>query len=218
MLSRTISTAVVNPNFYHQEINQDEKKLQDYLNNFMVKSIQEAEKKISQCEHVFQKQEQLSQSILTSSLINILYRRYELCKRKLDCTEQFRLNYYLRQHVGQQSDEFHLAKVIFSPTVIVYTSTHVFNKEHLRLLSRGPSYVPPYQMTKNQNLEKNYKQLQHDLNLLFVKSNVNMVQSMFLQKKIKDLYMEMFSTIMPSKSIYERAHYEQQLIATMRKD
>ncbi|CAF4871960.1 unnamed protein product, partial [Rotaria magnacalcarata] len=67
---------------------------------------------------------------------------------------------------------------------------HVFNKEHLRLLSRGPAYVPPYQMAKKRNLAKNYKQLQHDLNLLFVKSNVNMVQSMFLQKKIKDLYME----------------------------
>ncbi|CAF4789855.1 unnamed protein product, partial [Rotaria magnacalcarata] len=40
-------------------------------------------------------------------------RRYELCKRKLDCTEQFRLNYYLRQHFGQQSDEFNLAKVSF---------------------------------------------------------------------------------------------------------
>ncbi|CAF4390994.1 unnamed protein product, partial [Rotaria magnacalcarata] len=84
MLSRTISTTVVNPNFYHQEIDQDEKKLQDYLNNFMMKSIQEAEKKISQCRLLFQKQEQLSQSILTSSLIDSLYRRYELCKRKLD--------------------------------------------------------------------------------------------------------------------------------------
>ncbi|CAF5160711.1 unnamed protein product, partial [Rotaria magnacalcarata] len=152
MLSRTISTTVVNPNFYHQEIDQDEKKLQDCLNNFMMKSIQEAEKKISQCRLLFQKQEQLSQSILTSSLIDIFYRRYELCKRKLDCTEQFRLNYYLRQHFGQQSDEFNLAKVSFSPTVIVHASMHVFNKEHLRLLSRGPAYVPPYQMAKKQNL------------------------------------------------------------------
>ncbi|CAF1531138.1 unnamed protein product, partial [Adineta steineri] len=218
LLSRTIPTTVVNPNFYHQEIDQDEKKLQDCLNNFMMKSIQEAEKKISQCRLLFQKQEQLSQSILTSSLIDIFYRRYELCKRKLDCTEQFRLNYYLRQHFGQQSDEFNLAKVSFSPTVIVHASMHVFNKEHLRLLSRGPAYVPPYQMTKKQNLEKNYKQLQHDLNLLFVKSNLNMVQSMFLQKQIKDFYMEMFSNPILSKSIYERAHYEQQLIEQIQND
>ncbi|CAF4059010.1 unnamed protein product [Rotaria sp. Silwood1] len=136
MLSRTIPPAVVNPNFYHQEIDQDEKKLQDYLNNFMMKSIQEAEKKISQCRLLFQKQEQLSQSILTSSLVDILYRRYELCKRKLDCTERFRLHYYLRYHFGQQSDEFNLAKVSFSPTIILHASIHVFNKEHLRLLSR----------------------------------------------------------------------------------
>ncbi|CAF4624866.1 unnamed protein product, partial [Rotaria socialis] len=81
-----------------------------------------------------------------------------------------------------------------------------------------PSYVPPYQMTKKQNLEKNYKQLQHDLNLLFVKSNLNMVQSMFLQKQIKDFYMEMFSNSILSKSIYERAHYEQQLIEQIRND
>ncbi|CAF4749395.1 unnamed protein product, partial [Rotaria sp. Silwood2] len=82
-------------------------------------------------------------SILTSSLIDGRYRRYELCKKKLDCTERFRLNCYLRQHFGQQSDEFNLAKVSFSPTVIVHASMHVFNKEHLRLLSRGPSYIPP---------------------------------------------------------------------------
>ncbi|CAF5226877.1 unnamed protein product, partial [Rotaria magnacalcarata] len=59
MLSKTTPTTVVNPYFYHQKIDQDEKKLQDYLNNFMMKSIQEAEKKISQCRLLFQKQEQL---------------------------------------------------------------------------------------------------------------------------------------------------------------
>ncbi|CAF4960736.1 unnamed protein product, partial [Rotaria magnacalcarata] len=150
--------------------------------------------------------------------IDSLYRRYELCKRKLDCTEQFRLNYYLRQHFGQQSDEFNLAKVSFSPTIIVHASIHVFNKEHLRLLSRGPTYVPPYQMTKRRNLEKNYKQLQHDLNRLFVKSNVNMIQSMFLQKQIKDSYMEMFSMPILSQSIHERANYEQQLIEQIQND
>ncbi|CAF4875707.1 unnamed protein product, partial [Rotaria socialis] len=90
------------------------------------------------CELLFQQQQKLSQSILTSSsLIDILDRRYELCKRKLDCTERFRLNYYLRYHFGQQSDEFNLAKISFSPTIIIHASMHVFNKEHLRLLSRG---------------------------------------------------------------------------------
>ena len=151
----TTTTTVTNPNFYHQEIDQDEKKLQEYLNNFMMKSIQEAEKKILQCKLLFQEQEQqqLSQSVLTSSMIDIVYRRYELCKAKLDYTEQFRLNYFLRQHFGQQSDEFNLAKISFSPTIIVHASMHVFYKEHLRLLSRGPTYVPPYQVIK-QNLEK----------------------------------------------------------------
>ncbi|CAF3960604.1 unnamed protein product, partial [Rotaria sp. Silwood1] len=45
-----------------------------------------------------------------------------------------------------------------------------------------------------------------------------MVQSMFLQKQIKDSYMEMFSNPILSKSIYERAHYEQQLIEQIRND
>ena len=217
----TTTTTVTNPNFYHQEIDHDEKKLQEYLNNFMMKSIQEAEKKILQCKLLFQEQEQqqLSQSVLTSSMIDIVYRRYELCKAKLDYTEQFRLNYFLRQHFGQQSDEFNLAKISFSPTIIVHASMHVFYKEHLRLLSRGPTYVPPYQVIK-QNLEKNYKQLQHDVNVILVKSNVNLVQSIVLQKQIKDLYMKMFSNKIQSlpKSIYERVHYEQQLIETIKND
>ncbi|CAF5152433.1 unnamed protein product, partial [Rotaria socialis] len=45
-----------------------------------------------------------------------------------------------------------------------------------------------------------------------------MVQSMFLQKQIKDFYMEMFSNSILSKSIYERGHYEQQLIEQIRND
>ena len=183
----------------------------------MMKAILATEQKVSQCEHQFREQERISNSILTPSLMTLIHRRHQVIEEKLNCTQEFRLNYYLRQHFGQQSDEFNLAKISFSPTLIVHSSTHVLYKEHLRLLSRGPTYVPPYQMMK-QNLDKNYKQLQHDLNRLFVKSNVNMVQSIFLQKQIKDAYMEMFSMSNVSKSNYERAHYEEQLIATIRND
>ncbi|CAF5033240.1 unnamed protein product, partial [Rotaria socialis] len=53
-----------------------------------------------------------------------------------------------------------------------------------------------------------------------VKSDVNLVQTIILQKQIKDLYMKMFSktTTIISKAMLERAYYEQQLIDKIRND
>jgi hypothetical protein len=232
LLLTTTTSTVTNPDFFHEEIDHDDKQLQEHLNHFMTQAIVDAEKKLVECEHLFnreqqQQQQELSSSILTSSFMDIIYRRYKLFEDKLNFLQQFRLDYYLRKHFGQQSDDFNLAKISFSPTIIVHASMHVFNKEHLRLLSRGPTYVPPTptpppllhdQMIK-QEIEKNYKPLQHDLNVLLVKSNVNLVQSIVLQKQIKDLYMEMFSkTILSRASMCERAHYEQQLIEQIQND
>lgn len=210
-------TPVTDSNLFFQEIDHDDKQLQEYLNNYMTKAILNAENKISKCELVFKEQQQLSQSILTSSMIDILDRRQKLSEEKFTCTLEFRLNYHFRQHFGQQSDDFNLPKISFSPTVIIHASMHLFNKEHLRLMSRGPTYVPPYQMIQ-QDIEKNSKRLHHDLNRLFAKHEVSLVQSMYLQKQIKDLYKEMFSKTTISKTINERAYYEKQLVEKIQND
>ncbi|CAF4661095.1 unnamed protein product, partial [Rotaria sp. Silwood2] len=193
-LSMVSITTVTNPNFFQQEIDHDDKQVQEHLNDSITKAIINVEKKISQCQRLFeqqqQQQQQLSSSMLTSSMIDIIHRRQKFFEEKLNCILQFHLNYYFRQHFGEQSDDFNLSKISFSPTIIVHASMHLFNKKDLQLLSRGPTYVPPYQLIEKNYIEKNYKRLQHDLNLVFVKHEVNPVQSMNLQRRIKHLYTE----------------------------
>ncbi|CAM2723375.1 unnamed protein product [Rotaria socialis] len=221
--SMLLMTLTSNPEFFHQDIDYENKQLQKYFNECMTKAIVDAEKKLYECQRSYQEQEKLASSILTSdSLMTIIQHRYRLAEEKYHGIQEFHLNYYLRQHFGQQSDDFNLAKISFLPTIIVHASMHDLNKEHLQLLSRGPTYVSPYQQLIEENLEKNYKPLQHDLNKLLVKSDVNLVQTIILQKQVKDLYMKMFSktttTTMISKAMLERAYYEQQLIDKIRND
>ncbi|CAF4239749.1 unnamed protein product [Rotaria sp. Silwood2] len=218
-LSMVSITTVTNPNFFQQQIDHDDKQVQKHLNDSITKAIINNEKKISQWHCLFQQQqEQLSSPMLTSSMIDIIHRRQKLFEQKLNCTLQFHLNYYFRQHFGEQSDDFNLPKISFSPTIIVHASMHLFSKKDLQLLSRGPTYVPPYQLIEKNDIEKNYKRLQHDLNLVFVQHEVNTVQSMNLQRRIKHLYTEVFSKPTISKSIYERALYEKQIIEKIRND
>ena len=113
--------------------------------------------------------------------------------------------------------------VHFSPTVIINTSVHYqLTDEQLNLLNRGPTYIPPCQMYVSSSytsihdmIQKQYKSLQHELNILFAKHDINSSQSMFLNQKIKDEFINIFFLTLPS-SLYQRALYEKQLVDSIR--
>ncbi|CAF4210878.1 unnamed protein product, partial [Adineta steineri] len=98
--------------------------------------------------------------------------------------------------------------------------------EQLKLLNRGPTYVPPCQSYVSlpsfespdsliDRTKSQYKVLQHELNILFPKYNKNQLESANINKQIKDLYVNMFSTSLTS-TIRQRAKYEKELVQSIR--
>jgi hypothetical protein len=104
--------------------------------------------------------------------------------------------------------------------MIIDTPLHLFTTEQLKLLKRGPTYIPPCQMyvscvSVNAMIEKQFKFLQHNLNILFAKYENNSAQSMFVIKDIKDEFKKAFSISLPL-AIQQRALYEKQLVESIR--
>ncbi|CAF1526409.1 unnamed protein product [Adineta steineri] len=140
------------------------------------------------------------------------------------------MDYYLRSsdHDIQQEHINNGIILSCSPTIFIDTSLHhrPLSTEQLKLLNRGPTYVPPCQSyvslpssesskflidrTKNQ-----YKVLQHELNILFPKYNIDKIKSANLNKQIKDLYVNIFSTSLTSTN-HQRAKYENELVQSIR--
>ncbi|CAF2924731.1 unnamed protein product [Rotaria sp. Silwood2] len=67
----------------------------------------------------------------------------------------------------------------------------------------------------NEIIQKQYKSLQHDLNILFAKCEVNVALSTFIRNEIKKLFIRIFSISLPN-SLRERALCEKQLVQSIR--
>ena len=137
---------------------------------------------------------------------------------------QFRINYFL--HHSYDAFNHSAAAIRFAPTIIIDTTAtlhHQFNDQQIKLLNRGPCYLPPCQMyvsssfvSINDMLQKQYKFLQHHLNIIFSKFQINTAQSMFINKEIKDAFMGVFSKPL-SSLIYQRALYKKQLVESIQR-
>jgi hypothetical protein len=174
-------------------------------------------------------------------LTQLIYRRLKIIDKKLHSTYTFRINSFLRNDYyhdddngsgggndGDSEDRIDdQLKFSFLPSLIIDKSLHQqqqqqLTTEQLKLLNRGPTYVSPCQMyvassfvSMNEILDKQFTLLKHHLNILSVKFHINLSQSMFIQKEIKELFMNLFSKPLPSP-LYQRALYEKQLIESIR--
>ncbi|CAF2260260.1 unnamed protein product [Rotaria magnacalcarata] len=195
--------------------------------------ITEAENKIQECKTLFDETvEQVSihednrNAALTGKLVDLIYRRFYILQKKMDCLHYYRTDLSVRRRrhnrYDTHNDELPNTMFRFSPSMIICTSRHAFTDEQLKLLNRGPTYVPPYQtyisstdQSTIEMIKKNFKLLQHHLTILLTKSNVNMAQATLIIKQIKDVYTLTFSRSL-SSSMYQRALYERNLVDTIR--
>ena len=234
LASKIVDTMTMNAN--STKLDQQEKELQQNITDSIALSMSEADIKIY--EDGISLNELASPIViddnknesLSGYQVDLIFRRFTIINKKLEYIGQFRMNYYLRSsnHDIEQERINNGIILSYSPTIFIDTSVHhrPLSTEQLKLLNRGPTYVPPCQSyvslpsfespdslidrTKNQ-----YKVLQHELNILFPKYNKNQLESANINKQIKDLYVNMFSTSLTS-TIRQRAKYEKELVQSIR--
>ncbi|CAF4742015.1 unnamed protein product, partial [Rotaria sp. Silwood2] len=121
----------------------------------MAESIAEAENIILECRELLHKAiyrlsiyDKDIQEGFSEKLMDFILRRVNIMNQKFDCISNFKINYYLRHHYDDdddddsQQDTLSIPNVSVSPTMIMGTPLHLLTEEQLKLLNRGPTYVP----------------------------------------------------------------------------
>lgn len=105
---------------------------------------------------------------------------------------------------------------------LVLATAHRFNEEQLRLLNRGPSYVPPCQTGISsshafidEEMKEQYAPLQHRLASFFDKYRVNIALSKEVEKQISEQFKDLFCTPIP-QVLYDRAVSEMGVVQSIR--
>jgi hypothetical protein len=231
MIPTSSSSNILDPIMNEQVHQQEKEKNQEKLTDSLIASIMEVEDLIHEYRELFDEEirqicvnDKNENEGLTGKLVDLIYRRFKIMNKKISHIFNFRINYYLRTCYGDFEDtQRNKSPFAFSPTMIIDTSLHQLTDEQIRLLNRGPTYIPPCQMyvsslfvSINDMIQKQYKLLQHHLRILFEKTDINTARSMFINKEIKDEFIDCFSISLPI-SLYQRALYEQQVVDSIRK-
>jgi len=227
----------------HYDYNDQQRQLrgiQEKRTDSLIACIIQAEDNIREHKQAFDEEMEQQSGELTGKQIDLLFRRFKLIEKKLRYQYNLRIQSLLSQsyfngvanETNNNSSSIAAAGVVatstsYSPSMIIDTKTsHHLTDEQIQLLNRGPTYVPPCQIyvsssssnsSLNEQLQKQYKSFQHDLNILLNKFQVNTARSMFIHKEIKDTYMNLFSVPLSSATLHRRALYEKQLIDSIRK-
>ena len=233
-IQRSIPNLKENPS--QRAIHDYEKMIHRNKMNSMAFKITEAELKFYHCLKIFDDElstmwrnhrELIKDRGMTTVLTNLIEKHLTNITDRWRDIYNYRVNYYLRnsyyQNDAMDEDKTNdIGKRIgFSSSLIIDTK-HSLTDEQLRLLSRGPTYIPPCQIaisssdqTIHDIVKKRYAPLKHELNNLFTKYRVNIALSMEIQKKVYDHFIDLFSTAVPC-DLQKRATYEKQLIKSIR--
>ncbi|CAF3676623.1 unnamed protein product [Rotaria sordida] len=166
---------------------------------------------------------------MTKDLLHIIDQRSILIKKKLQIKSLFHIYYYLRSPLGllEEIDQGHIKnieRIGFSSNLIIDSNIiYHCTKQQFELLNRGPTYVAPCQLHVSTSLllqtidtivSKQYESIEHQLPNLCKQYSMDLQYATEIQKKIKDEFRILFSTLIPT-CIHQRAFYEQQLIQSI---
>ena len=199
----------------------------------MIIHIGEAEARFYQAERAFDSeytkmqedhQNRVQDKGMTTSLITLLDQRLENITNKFRDIYTYRANFYLRTPYGQMD---HMTSTTTKNNAffssLITNRTHGLNGEQIKLLSRGPTYVLPCQMSiannpslsKDDIVKKQFAPLQHQLATIFSKHYPNMALSWTLTTNIRQLFSNRFALDIPS-DILRRATHEKKLVQSIR--
>ncbi|CAF3650426.1 unnamed protein product, partial [Adineta steineri] len=153
LTSKIVDTMTMNAN--STQLDQQEKELQQNITDSIALTMSEAEIKIY--EDGISLNELASPIViddnknesLSGYQVDLIFRRFTIINKKLEYIGQFRMDYYLRSSNHDIEQERINNGIILScsPTIFIDTSLHhrPLSTEQLKLLNRGPTYVPPCQ-------------------------------------------------------------------------
>ncbi|CAF1459863.1 unnamed protein product, partial [Adineta steineri] len=155
LTSKIVDTMTMNAN--STQLDLQEKELQQNITDSIALSMSEAEIKIY--EDGISLNELASPIViddnknesLSGYQVDLIFRRFTIINKKLEYIGQFRMNYHLRSSNHDIEQERINNGIILScsPTTFIGTSLHHHRRqlstEQLKLLNRGPTYVPPCQ-------------------------------------------------------------------------
>lgn len=114
------------------------------------------------------------------------------------------------------------SKVIGYEAQLINHTQYTFTDQQLQLLSRGPTYVPPYQLhvsplctSSDDVLKKLYAPLKHRLAYLFMKYEIPVTLQFTIQQDIYNQFTKSFSQPLPV-DLQQRAQNEQVLVQKIR--
>lgn len=224
-----------NNSFYNVE--QQSFKRQRCLTDDLCTQIYQTECRIDECRMKFNEAIQQSglnvsngRHLFTTEMQRLIYKRFDIIMRKIKCINEFQYRSIIQRmdHRLMPTKKFRTTENrYFLSSLFIDARIDCFDDQQLRLLMRGPTYVPvsftcivdesATDDDRKATIEHLCKPLRQGLNKLFEKFRMNMAQSMFIQKDIKDLYRKAF-TVAIEKPIKRRILYEQMLVESIRQE
>ncbi|CAF2243612.1 unnamed protein product, partial [Rotaria magnacalcarata] len=199
-------------------LNKHEKFIQQKKLDFMAIKIIGAEMKFYQCLQAFDHElaamwknhrELVKNKGMPTTLTNLIEKRLIGITDRWGDVYNYSLKFYKMKRIG------------FSSSLII-DGIHQFSDKELQLLNRGPTYVPPCQISISSSdqsiddvVKKKYAPLKHQLSYLFSKYHINIALSMEIEQKISDQFTDLFSVPIPS-NLQQRALYEKHLLQSIR--
>ncbi|CAF3235064.1 unnamed protein product [Rotaria socialis] len=164
---------------------------------------------------------------MSTTLTDLIEKRFTGITDRWRDVYNYRLNCYFRnfysdfEPTNTNADGDKMKRIGFSSSLII-DAIHQLSDKELQLLNRGPSYVPPGQISISSSgqsvddiIKKKYAPLKHQLSCLFSKYHVNIALSMEIEQKISDQFTDLFSVPIPS-NLQQRALYEKHLLQSIR--
>ncbi|CAF1203482.1 unnamed protein product [Adineta steineri] len=206
-----------------------EKLIQQKKLDLMIIKITEVETKFYQNQQVFDNhmstmwrnhRDLVRNQGMTTTLTNIIDKTLDKITDQWRAIYNYRIDYYLRNSYDNTHGK-HMQKFAFSSFVIM-DQNYKFTDKQIQLLNRGPTYVPPFQLsitttikTLDDKIKKEYEPLKQQLSHLFSHYHINKALSMQINTKMFNEFKENFSLTIPT--IYqERAIYERNLVQSIR--
>ena len=194
------------------------------MTEYMTVRIAEAEQNFDRCrqrinmeiEQVWkQHRDQYAHQSMPKPLTDLIELRFVNITDRLRIIYNYRINYPL-----DTSPKL----VGYGPSLSVHAA-HALTKKQLQLLNRGPTYVMPCQLfsstpspssSESETMKALYAPLKQQLTRLFAKYQMNIALSMDVHIKVRDMFTQYFSQVIPS-DLRQRSQDEKKLVGSIRR-